>query len=89
MPFQLGAGQAPYAGSTTIYGGQVRVAYPGTSNNINKLNPNQPLYLGGVLGLAPSMQPCTPRKRRNRMVHCRLRRFHHRVRFPPPPFSVS
>ena len=48
-----------YAGTTTIYGGQYRLAYALGTNNTNKLNPNQPLYLGGFLSIGPSTSTAT------------------------------
>ncbi len=49
-----------YTGTTTIYGGQVRLNFDFgtaslyTSANQNRLNPNGTLYLGGVLSISPN-----------------------------------
>ncbi len=49
-----------YSGTTTIYGGQVQLRYNGTVANVNKLNPNATLYLGGVLTIfGPTVAPAT------------------------------
>ncbi len=42
-----------YAGSTTIYGGQMMINYLGSANK-NKFNAASPWFLGGVLSINPS-----------------------------------
>ncbi len=55
------AGDNTYAGPTTIYGGQLALAYTSDALSItNKLNPNNTLFLGGVLSLAPNVTGAIP-----------------------------